>query len=71
MEQIKSSTENSEKILSAARKAYKSSSFSNEISEMNYYVKENPIAVDELKKQFNKLMNNKKEDHVIMTRGIK
>lgn len=69
MEQIKSSTENREKILAAARKARRTSVLSNKINEVTYYVKENGLAVDEFKQQFHSLIN-KTDDHIIMNNGM-
>lgn len=69
VEQIKSSPENREKILAAARKAQRTSNIAQDMNEINYYVKENNVmAVDEFKKQFHKLMH-KKEERIIMNRS--
>lgn len=66
MEQIKSSPENREKILAAARNA-RVSMIPNELNEMKFYSKEhNSIVVDE----FNKLHNLiNKNDHKIINGG--
>lgn len=66
VEQIKSSPENREKILAAARNA-RVSVFPNDLNEMKFYSKEhNSIVVDE----FNKLHNLiNKNDHKIINGG--
>lgn len=66
MEQIKSSSENREKILAAARNA-RCTIFPSELNEMKFYSKEhNSIVVDE----FNKLQNFiNKNDHTMINGG--